>query len=322
MQPWPVSAQTRLLVIAPHPDDETLGCGVLLQQVLAVGGEVRVMLMTDGDNNPWPQRYLERRLTIDDAARRRWGGRRREEVIRALERLGVPAAALYPLGWHDMKVTQRLRNDLAGSIAAIRSELDAFRPNLVCGPALRDSHPDHGAAHVLCRLALAGIEPSPTLLAYPVHGAADATAYQLSIDATLEQRQRKLQALDEHSTQMALSGRRMRCLALSPERYMQIGAGAGDERLPWRPSAVLQRWLRLLVATPVGVHDWPWQEAPVVRDADGAFRLQVPESGPVFAKLHLDWPSPWIFDHWGWWEATAPLQGNGMDSAKVPHLSL
>ena len=61
MQSLPVSAQTRLLVIAPHPDDETLGCGLLLQQVLAAGGEVRIILMTDGDNNPWPQRCLERR---------------------------------------------------------------------------------------------------------------------------------------------------------------------------------------------------------------------------------------------------------------------
>lgn len=308
MQSWPVSAQTRLLVIAPHPDDETLGCGLLLQQVLAAGGEVRIILMTDGDNNPWPQRYLERRLVIDEAARKRWGARRRIEVAQALERLGVPAVALHPLGWQDMEVTDRLRNDLGGSIAAIHSVVKAFQPNLVCGPALRDSHPDHGAAHVLCRLALAGMEPAPRLLAYPVHGAADASAYPQSIDATSEQQQRKLLALAEHRSQMALSGRRMRRLALSPERYMQVYAGAGDARLPWRPPSILQRWLRLLVVSPTEVRDWPWLEAPLLREADGAFRLQPSEVGPVFAKLHLDWPSPWIFDHWGWWEAPAPLR--------------
>jgi LmbE family N-acetylglucosaminyl deacetylase len=299
----PASAQTRLLVIAPHPDDETLGCGVLQQQVLAAGGEVRVILVTDGDNNPWPQRYLERRLIIDGAARRRWGAKRREEVMRALERLGVPAGSLHPLGWHDMQVTGRMREDLAGSIAAFRSVVEAFGPNLVCGPALRDSHPDHGAAHVLCRLALAGMEAAPKLLAYPVHGASDAPAYPLSVNATSEQQQHKLAALAEHRSQMALSGRRMRRLALSPERYMQIDPGAGDARLPWHPPAALRPWLRLLVASPSGCRDWPWSKAPVVRDADGAFRLQVPGTGPVFAKLHLDWPSPWIFDHWGWWDA-------------------
>lgn len=304
MQPWSVSAQTRLLVVAPHPDDETLGCGVLLQHVLAAGGEVCVLLMTDGDNNPWPQRYLERRLLIGDAARRRWGAKRRDEVLHALDRLGVSHAVLYPLGWGDMQITRRLREDPAGSIAAIRAVIEAFRPSLVCGPALRDSHPDHGAAHVLCRLALAGMEPAPVLLAYPVHGDADASVYSISVEATPEQRQRKLLAIAEHRTQMALSGRRMRGLADSPERYMQASGMAGDGYLPWRPPAVLRRWLRLQVATPAGTRVWAWSEAPVERDIHGAFRLEwptdLPPGSPVFAKLYLDWPSPWIFDHWGW----------------------
>ncbi|GGA18095.1 PIG-L deacetylase family protein [Dyella nitratireducens] len=302
MPPWLVSAQTRLLVIAPHPDDETLGCGVLLQQVLAAGGDVCVLLLTDGDNNPWPQRYLERRVHINAAARRRWGAKRRGEVMQALKRLGVSASALYPLGWHDMEVTSRLRNDATGSIAPMRAVIEAFQPNLMCGPALRDNHPDHGAAHVLCRLALAGMEPAPRLLAYPVHGGAGTAGYPISVDATAEQHQRKLAALTEHQTQMALSGQRMLRLADSPERYMPADRREGDRSLPWRPPAVLQQWLRLLVATPAGVKDWPWPQAPVVRGPDGVFRLLEQGAGPAFVKLHLDWPSPWIFDHWGWWE--------------------
>lgn len=44
-----VQNQTRLLVIAPHCDDETLGCGGIIQGVLAAGGEVMVVIMTNGD---------------------------------------------------------------------------------------------------------------------------------------------------------------------------------------------------------------------------------------------------------------------------------
>jgi LmbE family N-acetylglucosaminyl deacetylase len=299
-----VSAQTRLLVVAPHPDDETLGCGLLIQQVLAAGGEVRVMLLTDGDNNPWPQRYIERRLRIDGAARRRWGARRRPEVIRAMAQLGLPESALHPMGWLDMGITVQLRDDALGAIAAMRAVVQAFQPNLVCCPALGDSHPDHGASHVLCRLALAGVEPSPVLLAYPVHGEADEQAYPIGIDATGEQQERKLQALAQHQTQMVLSGGRMRRLALSPERYKRIELSTGHACLPWRPPALLKRWLRLLVVTPSSAHDLRWSEAPLARDPEGGYRLQlsaVPSApGPVFVKLHLDWPSPWIFDHWGW----------------------
>src|SRR5215471_1540498 len=43
---------TRLLVVAPHPDDETLGAGGLIQRVHATGGSVKVVYLTDGDGYP------------------------------------------------------------------------------------------------------------------------------------------------------------------------------------------------------------------------------------------------------------------------------
>jgi LmbE family N-acetylglucosaminyl deacetylase len=304
MQPLSVSAQTRLLVVAPHPDDETIGCGLLVQQVLAAGGAVRVVLLTDGDNNPWPQRFIERRWRIDPAARQRWGLRRRAEVMQAIAKLGLPASMLYPLGWPDMGVTQRLRDDASGSVEAIRAQARDFAPTVICCPALDDRHPDHGAAHVLSRLALHGLDPAPILLAYPVHGEGTSELYPIQLDGTTDQQQCKSLALSEHRTQMVLSGRRMRRLALGPERYRRADGGSGDLRLPWRPPVLLRPWLRLMVATPAGARDWRWIEAPIARDPDGTYRLVSPSgqgpSIPVFAKLHLDWPSPWIFDHWGW----------------------
>ena len=50
-------AGAKIAVLAPHPDDESLGTGGLIQQALAAGAEVRVIFVTDGDNNPWPQRF-------------------------------------------------------------------------------------------------------------------------------------------------------------------------------------------------------------------------------------------------------------------------
>src|SRR6185436_2742523 len=47
-----VGPATRLLVVAPHPDDESLGSAGLIQRVLAAGGHVRVVLMTSGDAFP------------------------------------------------------------------------------------------------------------------------------------------------------------------------------------------------------------------------------------------------------------------------------
>ena len=81
----------RTLVIAPHPDDESIAAGGLLQRAIAAGGEVRVIFVTDGDNNPWPLRYLKKKVRINDADRAEWGALRREESRRALAALGVPS---------------------------------------------------------------------------------------------------------------------------------------------------------------------------------------------------------------------------------------
>ena len=64
---------TRTLVIAPHPDDESIAAGGLLQRAVAAGAEVRVLVVTDGDNNPWPVRYLKKKLRVTDAGYREYG---------------------------------------------------------------------------------------------------------------------------------------------------------------------------------------------------------------------------------------------------------
>ena len=88
-RPLDVGPHERLVVVAPHPDDETLGAAGLVQRVLARGGSARVVLMTAGDGyveavvhatglpQPRPAEYLsygERRLREARAAVRELGG--------------------------------------------------------------------------------------------------------------------------------------------------------------------------------------------------------------------------------------------------------
>src|SRR5262245_41050295 len=47
-----VPEHTRLLVVAPHPDDEVLGAGGLMQRVHEGDGEIRVVYLTDGEGYP------------------------------------------------------------------------------------------------------------------------------------------------------------------------------------------------------------------------------------------------------------------------------
>lgn len=309
----PFSARTRLLVVAPHPDDETIATGLLIQQVRAAGGEVRILLLTAGDNNPWPQRWLERRLLIRAADRRRWGRRRHAEVLQALQTLGVPEPALQSLGWPDMGLTEVLLQANGVAMATLATAIGEFRPDLVAVTALSDRHPDHGTAHVLVRLALAGQARPPALLTYLVHGREESHR-SVEIRGTAAQSANKRAALAAHRSQMALSGKRLARLAARPERYAyaevaETSPGAATA-LPWQPPMWLRPWLQLSVASAAGVHSWRWRDAPLQRDPAGCFHL--PPAGaehPRFVRLALTLRSPWIFDHWGWCELPGRSRG-------------
>ena len=54
----------RLLIIAPHPDDETLGCGMALAAACAKGREVAILLLTDGEGSHPNSREFDRESRV------------------------------------------------------------------------------------------------------------------------------------------------------------------------------------------------------------------------------------------------------------------
>lgn len=305
--PLTLGSHTRLLVVAPHPDDEIIATGELIQHVLHAGGEVQVLLMTDGDNNPWPQRWTERRLWIGPTERERWGRQRRGEARQAIRRLGLEPEALVPLGLPDMGLTAWLRHSHEALVELLVGRLHAFHPSLVAIPSLADRHPDHSAAHVLVRHALARWkESAPALLTYLVHGADARQGEEVALAPRVGMHELKQAALAEHASQMALSGERMRALAGRPEQFRQIRALRRDTGvLPWQVGTIRKPGLRLTLADETGVQTWPGHAAPVRPSPGGGSLLELDAplgTVPRFGKLHMDLRSPWIFDHWGWWE--------------------
>lgn len=115
----------RLLVLAPHPDDEAIGCGGLLAQHIREGRLVRIVVATDG-------------------AQAGDGAAREEESRRALALLG--GAEVSFLRFPDRQ--------LGAEVAApLRDVLREFKPDLILAPSPIEIHPDHLALAVaLCEL--------------------------------------------------------------------------------------------------------------------------------------------------------------------------
>jgi len=122
--------QGPLLVVAPHPDDEVLGAGGLVQSWVTSGGSVTVVSVTDGEaaDPSHPHLDLIRRGELRDALRKL------STVHVDLQRLGLP----------DGRVADhrnRLRN-------AIRQHADPS--GTIIAPYERDGHPDHEAVGQVC----------------------------------------------------------------------------------------------------------------------------------------------------------------------------
>lgn len=216
-----LSKEDRLMVLAVHPDDETLGSGGLLQQAIAVGAAVRIVFVTNGDNNPWPQRLMEGHWYISDNDRARWGMRRRGEALAALAALKVDIKDAVFLELPDQGITSLLTNGDERVLELLAEEF-RWKPSVLIVPALEDQHPDHNAVAVLADLALQRLpqlEAGLTKFAYLIHGRQVYTAARYSIKLTPQQLDNKRQAILCHHTQAAFGQRRFLRYAKAEETF-------------------------------------------------------------------------------------------------------
>jgi N-acetyl-1-D-myo-inositol-2-amino-2-deoxy-alpha-D-glucopyranoside deacetylase len=124
-----LDSDSRLMIFAPHPDDEVLGCGIMLQRARAVAAATRVVYVTDGENNPWPQRFLERKWRLDAQDRRRWGQLRRAECLASLRVLGHDSSCACFLGMPDQGLTSLLIKDCSRVLEALTQSIIGWGPD-------------------------------------------------------------------------------------------------------------------------------------------------------------------------------------------------
>ena len=122
-------AAARVLVIAPHYDDEVLGCAGLLTRLAERGVEIHVLFLSDGSGG------VE---GADDPVA--YGRRRRRESAEALQLLGASAAGHLDL---EDGCLERHRDEMAAGIQRALAEIE---PDLLLAPSPLENSPDHRAA--------------------------------------------------------------------------------------------------------------------------------------------------------------------------------
>jgi LmbE family N-acetylglucosaminyl deacetylase len=215
----------RALVLAPHADDDLLGCGGLLARLVAGDTEARVLFLTDSSGGD--------EVTDDREA---YGRRRRDEAIRALSVLGIEDVR------HLDIPDGRLAQHVDAAAEEIRSALLDLRPDLVFSVSPLENTDDHRAAFSALYRVLAPLRGDDELdravsgvrvLLYEIN---QPTTPDILVDVS-DQAEMLTAAIEHHESQLALHNyleaalglRRYRALSLPPD--VTAAEGYRDLRL-------------------------------------------------------------------------------------------
>lgn len=180
----PFSQNDSILILAPHPDDEILGCSGVIQRAVKAGAKVRLVFLTNGDSNELAFIVYEKRLVFKKKAFLYLGEVRRKESILAMQLLGLPQDNLIFLGYPDFGTMAIFKNYWNKSqpytslltrvsnvpypddfsygkpykaeniLADMKFILREFKPNKIFLTSPIDTNADHRALYLFLRLAL------------------------------------------------------------------------------------------------------------------------------------------------------------------------
>ncbi len=191
---------SKVLVFSPHNDDEVLGSAELIKKTIKNGGDVKVVLITNGDGfknaiqfdyfniNPKPKDYVK------------FGYARQQESINALAKLGLSDENIIFLGYPDGGIsslwnsnwdntdpyhssyTQTDKTPYNNSltkgaaftgenlVSDITKTIEDYKPTYIVMPHPNDSHPDHWSTNALVKYTLEKLNYKPEKqLLYLVH---------------------------------------------------------------------------------------------------------------------------------------------------------
>lgn len=151
----------QVVVVAPHPDDETLGCGGAIARLCQSGVSVFVLVMSDGtQSHPDSVSYPFHRLR----------SLRESETLQALEILGLDADRVTFCRWPDLAVPDSKSESFELAVERCDRYLRVRSPDLIFVPWKHDHHRDHRATWHIVDCCLQAWSSPPQRFAYPIWG--------------------------------------------------------------------------------------------------------------------------------------------------------
>lgn len=187
----------KILIISPHPDDETLAAAGLIQKALVQKAKIKVVFITNGDENRFSTMEEFKKIYPSADNYLQSGFKRQNEAKNALKILGVSEADIIFLGYPDRGLKNLIEShwlmpyktpytkkdyspyynsyqknvsytgeNLTKNLAQIYHD---FSPNIILGPNSSDTHTDHAAVAIFIQKMLKSQKNKPENYFYLIH---------------------------------------------------------------------------------------------------------------------------------------------------------
>lgn len=220
------------LVIAPHPDDETLGCGGMIAALTQHGHHVHTVFVTDGGASHTGSSLWSRQRLAEC---------RESEASEALLRLGAADQPRTFLRLPDAGMPDFGNPSYVQALDALITILRGLKPRLVLLPWRRDPHRDHRDSWRLATDAIVRAGQTPKTLEYaiwldefgtPQDRPCNCEMERIAIDVS-DHIEAKRHAVDAHRSQLGMM------ITDDPSGFVlteqTITRLTGEEEVYWRP---------------------------------------------------------------------------------------
>ena len=192
----PARREDRILIVAPHVDDEAIAAGGYVFDAISNGAEVFVVYVTAGDCARFSARLMHKTLEPTASNYLSVGRTRIAEARAAMKLLGLPPDHLFVLGYPDRGLRAMVDNPdaivrssgtrahevpyddalspgsqykIENAVSDLKQVIELTRPTMVVAPVPFDQHPDHAATAEIVDFALDELQWRPERLGYLVH---------------------------------------------------------------------------------------------------------------------------------------------------------
>lgn len=183
-----------IIIFAPHPDDESLGCAGTIIKRLREGYKVKLVVLTDGSHSHSTVLKIFTNPTPEELAKIR-----KQEVLNASEVLGISRSDILFLDYEDGFLQINIHEATEKVIRLLEHEKNIFR---IYATHEKDGHRDHKATGIIVRNAVSSLQLNIPIYSYVIWPNDELVISHFEIEDIKDVIQIKRKAIEQYKSQI------------------------------------------------------------------------------------------------------------------------